>query len=134
MSNTENKPDMTPGIISWNELVSRDTAGSQAFYTQLFGWKADKMPVDGIDYTIFKVGERPVAGLISLPPEAHQAPTAWMGYITVEDIAQAVEKAKSLGAKVCRDITPLPMGTFAVIADPQGGVFGLWQFKEGATC
>ena len=83
-------------------------------------------------YTMFKAGERPVAGLLSLPPEAGDVPTMWMGYITVEDLPTAVEKARSLGGHICKDITELPMGSFAVVVDPQGATFGLWKFS-GAT-
>jgi predicted enzyme related to lactoylglutathione lyase len=84
----------------------------------------------GAEYTFLKVGDRPAAGLIRMPAEAGPAPTMWMSYVTVQDLPVAVAKAKALGAEVCRDVTPLPMGSFAIIADPQGAVFGLWQFAR----
>lgn len=124
-------PDMTPGLVSWNELVSHDPDASQQFYSQLFGWTAETMPMgSGNDYTFMKVGDRPAAGLIRLPAEAGHAPTMWMSYVTVPDVSAAVAKATSLGAKVCRDVTRLPMGSFAIIADPQGAAIGLWEFAK----
>ena len=124
-------PDMTPGIISWNELVSRDAGGSKKFYSQLFGWDVETMSMGpGAEYTMMKVGGRPAAGLITMPPEAGDAPTMWMSYVTVADLPAAVAKAKSLGAKVCKDITALPMGRFAIIKDPQGAGIGLWEFTK----
>jgi len=63
--------DMTPGIVSWNELVSRDPDASKKFYSQLFGWKIETMNMGpGKEYTMMKVGERPAAGLIRMPTEA----------------------------------------------------------------
>ena len=131
MSEQATQPDMTPGIFSWNEMVSRDPAASTKFYSQLFGWTAEVMPMGpGMEYTFFKTNGRPAAGLLRMPAEAAQAPTSWMSYVTVADLGAALAKAKSLGAKVCKDITALPMGRFAIITDPQGAVLGLWEFAK----
>ena len=127
MSEQKHEPDKTPGIISWNELLTHDAAGSKSFYADLFGWTSEEMPMPNGTYTFFKNGERPVGGMINLPAEAEGAPPMWMSYITVSDIKASVEKAKSLGAKIHQDITELPMGSFAVITDPQGAAFALWQ-------
>jgi predicted enzyme related to lactoylglutathione lyase len=43
-----------------------------------------------------------------------------------------VAKAKALGAKICKDVTTLPMGRFAIISDPQGAGIGLWEFAKQA--
>ena len=125
--------DMTPGIVSWNELVSRDPEASKKFYSQLFGWTAETMNMGpGGEYTMMKAGDRPAAGLIGLPAEAGPAPTLWMSYVTVPDLPAAVAKANALGAKICKDITQLPMGRFAIISDPQGAGIGLWEFSKPA--
>jgi predicted enzyme related to lactoylglutathione lyase len=131
MSTEAQQPDMTPGLFSWNEIASRDPEASTRFYTQLFGWKAEKMNMGpGMDYTILKAGEKPAAWLMAMPAEAGPAPTMWMGYVTVADLAAAVAKAKGLGAILCKDVTVLPMGSFAIIMDPQGATIGLWQFAK----
>lgn len=123
--------DMTPGIISWNELATNDPEGSRQFYTQLFGWNAEVMNMGpGMDYTLMKLGDRAVGGMMQMPPEAQGAPTQWMPYVTVTDLPAAVEKAKSLGAKICKEITTIPMGSFSIISDPQGATIGLWQFPD----
>jgi len=130
------KPDKTPGIFCWNELVSRDAEGSAKFYSQLFGWTPEKMDMGpGMSYTFMKSGSQNAAGFLQMPKEAGQASTAWLGYVTVADLPRAVAKAKSLGAKICKDVTDLPMGRFAIVTDPQGAVLGLWEFGEKAgTC
>ena len=122
--------DKTPGIVSWNELISRDPAGSKKFYTEMFGWTAEEMPMPTGTYTFFRSGDRPAAGMIQLPPDAGEMPTMWMGYITVSDLEAAVEKARGLGARICKEITEMPMGSFAVVIDPQGATFGLWRYAD----
>jgi predicted enzyme related to lactoylglutathione lyase len=123
--------DMTPGIVSWNEIVSRDPDGTKKFYSQLFGWKVETMNMGpGAEYTMLKTGDRPAAGLIRMPAEAGPAPTMWMSYVTVADLPAAIGKARALGAKICKDVTTLPMGSFAIITDPQGATFGLWEFTK----
>jgi uncharacterized protein len=51
-----------------------------------------------------------------------------MPYVTVENLETSVDRAKELGATVHKEITTIPMGRFAILADPQGAVLGLWQF------
>jgi len=111
--------------------MTRDPDASTAFYTQLFGWTTETMPMgSGMVYTLFKSGDVIAGGMVRLPPEAGNAPTSWMGYVTVTDLPAAVAKAKSLGAKICTDVTALPIGRFAIIADPQGATLGLWEFAK----
>jgi len=131
MSDTQQQPDMTPGIVSWNELVSNDVAGSRQFYSQMFGWNIQEMSMPAGTYNFMKSGEHPVGGLLQMPPEAKGAPTMWMPYITVSDLREAVSKATALGAKLCKDVTAIPeMGSFAILNDPQGATFGLWEFDR----
>ena len=112
MSEETQDPDLTPGIIPWNEIVTADKEGSVAFYSALFGWTKDEMPMpDGRSYTIFKQGDRPVAGCVQ-PPEDNGAPSMWLTYVNVEDIDASVAKAKELGAAIHMDRVDLPMGSF----------------------
>jgi predicted enzyme related to lactoylglutathione lyase len=125
---TSSEMDTTPGIFSWNELMTRDADASAKFYAELFGWTREDMDMGGITYGMFKTGGRPVGGMIVLPPEAESMPVMWMGYVTVQNLEASVAKAGELGAEVLKEITATPMGRFAILADPQGAVIGLWQF------
>jgi len=127
---TQNEMDKTPGIFSWNELMTRDSDASSKFYTALFGWTSEDMDMGGFTYTMFKTGGRAVGGMIVLPPEAESMPVMWMGYVTVQNLEASVAKAGELGAKVLKEITAIEMGRFAILADPQGAVIGLWQFAS----
>lgn len=59
------------------------------------------------------------------------APSRWLAYVRVDDVAAATKKAKELGATVLQNRTEVPnFGWFSVISDPTGAVLGLWQAKE----
>ncbi|MGA7393550.1 MAG: VOC family protein [Terrimicrobiaceae bacterium] len=127
---TSNEMDTTPGMVSWNELMTRDAGASSTFYTALFGWAREEMDMGGRTYHMFKAGDRAVAGMIELPPDAESMPVMWMGYVTVANLEASVAKAEKLGGKVLKGITAITMGRFAILSDPQGGVIGLWQFAS----
>ena len=56
------------------------------------------------------------------------APSAWLAYVLVDDIAAATKKAKSLGATVMKDVTEvMGMGSLSILIDPTGAALGLWQ-------
>ncbi len=123
----EDAEDRTPGIISWNELVTQDPEASKAFYSEMFGWEVETMPMPDGDYHMCSIGGRPVGGMVK-PPRA-EVPTMWNSYITVEDLDAAVAKAEGLGAHVCMPATDVPgKGRFAALTDPQGAPIALWQF------
>jgi predicted enzyme related to lactoylglutathione lyase len=59
------------------------------------------------------------------------APSAWLAYVEVNDIKAATQKAKSLGAKVMKDVTDvMDMGWLSILVDPTGATLGLWQEKK----
>jgi predicted enzyme related to lactoylglutathione lyase len=122
-----------PGTFSWTDLATTDQEGAKKFYSGLFGWEADDQPVgDGMTYSMMNIGGKPVAG-ISLQNEMQRqfgAPPAWNSYVTVESADEMAERAKHLGANV---IAPpfdvMDVGRMAVIQDPQGGFFMIWEPK-----
>ena len=109
------------------ELNSTDLEKSKAFYGQLFSWKLQDIPMaDGSTYTTIGVGEGTGGGMMTNPMPG--APSMWLAYVQVDDVAASTAKAKSLGAKVVRDVTEIPgVGWFSIIADPTGA--GLAMFK-----
>jgi len=40
------------GAFSWSELMTTDVEGAKKFYTNLFGWKTEEMPMEEMTYTI----------------------------------------------------------------------------------
>ena len=110
------------------ELATTDVEKAKAFYTKLFGWKLEDMPMPDFTYTLINVGEGTGGGMMKQMIPG--APSAWMAYVLVDDIGAATQKAKSLGAKVMRDVTEVPdAGWLSIIVDPTGAMLGLWKPK-----
>jgi predicted enzyme related to lactoylglutathione lyase len=109
------------------ELVTPDLAKSKAFYRALFDWELDDSQADS--YTMIGVGEHPygVGGGMMKAPNP-DVPPHWLAYVSVADVNAATEKAKSLGATIVREVTPIEgYGSFSIIQDPTGAVLGLWK-------
>jgi predicted enzyme related to lactoylglutathione lyase len=111
------------------ELNTTDPAKAKAFYGQLFDWKLEDVPMGpGGTYTMIEVGEGTGGGLMKHPMPG--APSAWLAYVLVDDVAAATAKARSLGATVAKDVTEVPgAGWFSIIVDPTGAVLGLWKSR-----
>jgi hypothetical protein len=109
------------------ELNSTDVEKSKSFYGQLFDWKLEDVPMaDGTTYTMIGVGEGTAGGILKNPVPGQ--PSMWLAYVLVDDVAASTAKAKSLGAKVVRDVTEIPgMGWFSIIMDPTGAGLALWK-------
>jgi len=111
------------------ELVTTDVNQAKSFYGSLLDWKLEDVPMDsGMVYTMIKVGEGTGGGMMKHPMPGQ--PSAWVPYVLVDNVAAATKKAKTLDAKILRDVSEVPgMGSFSIIQDPTGGVIGLWQAK-----
>jgi predicted enzyme related to lactoylglutathione lyase len=111
------------GAFSWIELMTTDVEGAKKFYTQLFGWETEDMPMENMSDTITKIGDEGVGGIMPLPPEAEGVPPHWGVYVTVDDVDATAGKAEELGGKIHVPPTDIPnVGRFCVIQDPQGSV------------
>ena len=125
------------GALTWVELLTSDQEGAGKFYTELLGVDLNKetMPTpEGEPYHMLMVEGVPVAGVMPSPEHLVEmgVPPHWEIYFRVDDATATVETATSLGATVHFGPEVLPMvGTFAVIQDPQGAVFGVQQAPAG---
>jgi len=116
-----------PGSFCWGQLNTSDTAKAEAYYKSLFGWGANTGSDGGMTYTEWQLNGTPIGGMMDLPPGA-MAPSHWLAYFSVEDCNASAAKAQSLGAAVYVAPTDIPnTGRFAVLADPQGAVFAIFQ-------
>jgi predicted enzyme related to lactoylglutathione lyase len=109
------------------ELQSTDIKKARDFYGRLFDWKLEDAQMPGFGtYTMINVGEGTGGGMMA--SQSPGAPSQWLAYVEVPDIASSTRKAKDLGAKVVLDVTPVAdMGKMSVIVDPTGATLGLWQ-------
>ena len=101
----------------------------ESFYSQMFDWKLNDMPMGDMTYTSIGVGDGTGGGMMKTPMP--NAPSTWLAYVNVADIKAATDKAKSLGAKISKENVEVPnMGWFSIITDPTGAMIGLWQAKK----
>jgi len=123
----------TQGIFSWNELMTTDVEGAKAFYTKLLGWTTEDQPMPsmGMTYTLVKAGDRPVGGIMPMPPDAGKdMPSVWGSYVNVQDVDVSAQKAMELGGRIYKEPTDIPgVGRFCVVGDPQGAFLALITFK-----
>jgi predicted enzyme related to lactoylglutathione lyase len=110
------------------EMMSTDVDKAKSFFGKLFDWTLEDMPVGDMTYTMIRVGEGTGGGMMKNP--IPNAPSMWVAYVLVDDLAAATAKVRSLGGKIMKDITEVPgAGSFVIITDPTGAMLGLWQQK-----
>jgi predicted enzyme related to lactoylglutathione lyase len=121
-----------PGSFCWIELMTSDAAGARSFYTQLFGWSVNEIPMGELGmYSIFQKDGADTGAMYERTPDMAEIPPFWMSYVRVDDVDAATEKAKSLGATVHNGPFDVgPQGRMTVFADPQGAAFSIWQPYE----
>lgn len=115
------------GMFCWNELMTRDTAAAEKFYTGLLGWKAVDSGMPDMKYTLLKVGDKDAGGMMDMPPDVpKEVPSHWMAYITVDDVDALAKKTVELGGQVLHGPQDVPkVGRFSIIQDPTGAVVSL---------
>lgn len=121
-------PTPTQGTPIWYELGSTDLAGAEAFYGRLFGWKVKEAGVPGFDYRLAELNGAMTAGMMKIDQQDGTPPPNWVIYYAVDKADDFVAKAGQAGAKTIVPPTDIPgTGRFAILADPQGAVFGVLQ-------
>jgi predicted enzyme related to lactoylglutathione lyase len=121
-------PEFKPGTFCWVELGTTDGEAAKKFYTELFGWGFEDIPL-GPDkvYTILKLNGKDVGAVMPL----QGIPPNWLSYVSVTSADESAAKAKSLGANLMKEpFDVMDVGRMAVIQDPTGAVFAIWQAKK----
>jgi predicted enzyme related to lactoylglutathione lyase len=122
-----------PGVPSWVDVLGPDTGQLTDFYGAVFGWDfvgPGEMPGDPPgEYFVAQLRGCDVAGVGSLPPEA-EGP-GWNTYIEVESVDRTVGDVEQAGGTVLvQPFDALPAGRIAVVADPAGASFCVWEPRE----
>jgi predicted enzyme related to lactoylglutathione lyase len=121
-----------PGMFCWIELATGDAAAAKTFYTSLFGWTTNDIPIpDGV-YTMVQKNGSDVGAIY----QTTNVPPNWASYVAVESVDDSAKTARDLGANVIAPpMDVMDAGRMAVLADPQGAAFCIWQAKQnmGAT-
>ncbi|CAL9427346.1 hypothetical protein SUDANB95_01966 [Actinosynnema sp. ALI-1.44] len=113
------------GAPCWAHVATTDVPRTEAFYTGLFGWRAEP---DDDGHRRLCLGDRPVAGVSPLVLPGR--PDAWRMCVLVEDADQVARTTAELGGEVV--VAPADRGgagRAAVLRDPGGAVFEVWQAR-----
>ena len=122
----------THGDFGWCDLMTEDPDKARDFYTEVIGWNTEVVDIGKGPYTVMKIGDRPVAGMMAKPAEAAEAPTMWTCYVTVDDVDARAAKVAAAGGVVIVAPTDIPsVGRMAVIQDPTGGAIGIITYAGG---
>ena len=125
MSVREQYPE---GVPCWVETVQHDPRAALDFYGPLFGWEFSEPGPGG--YLVARLRGRDVAGIAPLPGEGQPF---WVTYIRVENVEAVSERAVAAGGAVLIGaLDASPAGRLAVLGDPAGVPFAVWEPGERA--
>lgn len=120
------------GTFSWIDLGTTDSESAKKFYGALFGWTFVDMPAGpGNVYTMAKLEGQTVAGLYTMDKAMQGVPPSWLSYITVDDADAVAKKVVAAGGKLMKEpFDVMTAGRMAVVLDPSGAAFAIWQAKD----
>jgi predicted enzyme related to lactoylglutathione lyase len=119
-----------PGTFSWVDYGAKDLDAAKAFYSELFDWSLVEVPTPTGPYVMAQIDGKNVAALMALtePETQTGVPPHWNSYVTIEDAEATAARIKQLGGQVFAEpFDVMGEGRMAVVGDPTGAVFCLWQ-------
>lgn len=132
------RTDYPAGVPCWVDTLQPDPQAAMRFYSALMGWEftgPGTMPAGGGAYFVACVNGHHVAGVGDLPAGAPGAPCVWNTHVRVARADAAAAAGRNAGGTVLVEPCDAPpAGRFAVLADPRGAVFTVWEAweREGA--
>ncbi|MEZ4236913.1 MAG: VOC family protein [Myxococcota bacterium] len=117
------------GRFVWFELVTPDVDDAKRFWTEAAGFGTSESDVAGQPYLRLQSGDQVVGGVVA--PRMEGVPPHVTAYLSVADVDAAARAVVEAGGRVIVPGTDLPIGRFAVVADPQGATFQLWRGRTG---
>jgi len=118
------------GQPSWADVTSPDVDAAAKFYSELFGWKAEKDPrPEAGGYTMFSRDGKYVAA--ASPPPQEGIPPHWSVYLAADDVDGMGARIREAGGNVMMEpFDVFDAGRMTLATDPTGAAFGVWQAGE----
>lgn len=126
MNHVPNTPSSPFGRVVHLELHTGNLPQACAFYTRLFGWRAETVHVGSASYVALDLGAAIEGGVV----EDDIVHPFWVPYVEVADIAEAAHRATRLGATVALGPREGPTGWRCIVTAPDGARVALWQPKQ----
>ena len=113
------------GVPCWADVMATDVRASGAFYTAVLGWTVPEPEEQWGGYVTAEADGRMAAGI---GPLQDGSPAAWTLYLATDDVEGLTSRAAEHGGTVLAPVMDVgPLGRMAILADPSGAPFGLWQ-------
>jgi predicted enzyme related to lactoylglutathione lyase len=108
------------------ELHTQNMPRAQEFYSRLLGWRLEEIKTGNGCYQGLDLGGGLGGGMV----ECGTSRALWLPYAEVEQVAEATERARGMGAAVLLEPREGPAGWRSVVSAPEGGEIALWRQKE----
>jgi uncharacterized protein len=118
--------------IAWTDLTIPNAEPIAQFYKEVVGWNIATVDMgDYSDFNMLAPNGEPAAGICHARGSNMGIPPMWMIYVTVENIASALERVEALGGKVLRPLSGnSEIGFYAPIQDPAGACMMLFESPQ----
>lgn len=110
------------------ELHTGNLARACAFYSELCGWRPERIDCPRGSYQSLSIGNGLDGGIV----ECETSHPLWLPYVEVAEVANATGRAQALGASVLLGPREGPTGWRSVVCAPSGGEIAFWQPKSRA--
>ena len=121
-----------PGVPCWVDTSQPDPEAVLPFYSGLFGWEFENAMPEGSEgsYFIGRIRGGDVAAVGAIP-EGAPPMAMWNTYVWVDSADETAAKARDAGGGVVTEpFDVMDFGRMAVLTDPEGAAFCVWQAKE----
>ena len=108
------------------ELHTGDLAGARDLYTELCGWRTERIEAACGSYHAVDLGRDVGGGIVECETER----PLWLPYVEVAQIGLATDRARLCGARVLLEPREGPSGWRSVVTTPAGGEIAFWQPKR----
>lgn len=112
------------GALCWNELATTDVVRAKAFYGELLGWEYE---TDDDGYTTIECAGAPNGGIREQTEWERGVPPRWLPYFKVGGADDTAARAERAGGRTLLATTGTSSGRYAVLADPQGAAFAVFE-------
>ena len=107
------------------ELHTADLPQARELYAELCGWRPEWIETRAGSYLSLELGDGFGGGIVECPVRG----PLWLPYVEVDEIVEATDRARGLGASVLLEPREGPAGWRSVVATPVGGEIAFWQPK-----
>ncbi len=112
----------------WFDHMTGDLEEAAAFYSKVVGWDVHDSGMPGMRYLLFGKDGKDIGGMMSWSSIGLTKPASWKGHLWTGDVDAEVQAVVADGGAQHRPPSDVPgVGRFAVVADPQGAEFLLFQ-------